>query len=368
MPARSSGCLFPWKGTAFFVEAIALGLFLYGWDRIPKWIHWGTGVVVGISGLISGILVVAANAWMNAPAGFDYVDSQYLNADPIAAMFNDAWFTQALHMSLAAFVATGFAVAGLHAFLLLRGKRPEFHRKAFMIAMVFAAIAAILQPISGDLSAKDVAVRQPAKLAAFEAHFHTEEEASLVIGGWPDVENRTVKYAVKIPKALSFLAHGNFSQEVTGLDQIDEELWPPVVPTHLAFQLMVGIGTLLAGLGVFFLLGRFKWKHWLEKKRVLQLFALAAPLGFIAVEAGWVVTEVGRQPWIINGIMKTSEALTPMPGIQYSFYFFTFVYLVLTAVVTLLMIRQIRVLHNPELKITLKKRDRKPPNVSVTNP
>lgn len=348
------GMPFSLEGTAFFIEAIALGLFLYGWDRLPKWIHWGTGMVVGISGLASGILVVAANAWMNAPTGFDYVNGEYLNADPIAAMFNEAWFTQALHMTLAAFVATGFAVAGLHAFLLWKGTRPDFHRKAFMIAMSFAAVAAILQPVSGDLSAKDVAKRQPAKLAAFEAHFHTEEGASLILGGIPDVETRSVKYAIKIPKALSFLAHGDFHSEVTGLDQIPEEEWPPVVPTHFAFQIMVGIGTLLAGLGIFFLLARWKWKHILEKKRILQLFALVTPLGYIALEAGWIVTEVGRQPWIIYGYMKTSEALTPMPGIQYSFYFFVAVYLLLTAVVGLLMMRQIKVLHNPDLKLTLK--------------
>ena len=165
------GMPFSLEGTAFFIEAIALGFFLYGWDKFNKWFHWFTGVIVGVSGLASGILVVAANAWMNSPAGFDYIDGQHVNIDPIKAMFNDAWFSQALHMSIAAFVATGFAVAGVHAFMILKGKNVYFHTKSFTIAAIFGCAAAIIQPLSGDISAKDVAVRQPAKLAAMEAHF-----------------------------------------------------------------------------------------------------------------------------------------------------------------------------------------------------
>src|SRR5690349_8227699 len=148
------GMPFSLEGTAFFIEAIALGFFLYGWDRFNRWFHWFTGVVVGVSGLASGILVVAANAWMNSPAGFDYVNGQFLNIDPIAAMFNEAWFSQALHMCLAAFVATGFAVAGVHAYMVLRKKNVLFHSKAFRIAAIFAAVSALLQPLSGDRSAK----------------------------------------------------------------------------------------------------------------------------------------------------------------------------------------------------------------------
>jgi cytochrome d ubiquinol oxidase subunit I len=204
------GMPFSLEGTAFFIEAIALGFFLYGWDRFNKWFHWFTGVIVGVSGLASGILVVAANAWMNSPAGFDHVNGQYLNIDPIKAMFNDAWFSQALHMTIAAFVATGFAVAGVHALMILKGKNVLFHTKSFTIAAMFGCVAALLQPLSGDISAKDVAIRQPAKLAAMEAHFHTEKSASLVVGGIPDVENKKVDYAIKLPGFLSFLAHGDF--------------------------------------------------------------------------------------------------------------------------------------------------------------
>src|SRR5690606_18828987 len=154
------------EGTAFFIEAIALGFFLYGWNRLKPWFHWATGVLVGLSGLASGILVVAANAWMNSPAGFDFVDGQYINIDPIRAMFNEAWFSQALHMTLAAFTATGFGVAGIHALMILRQKNVAFHTAAFRISALCASVAALLQPLSGDFSAKDVARRQPIKLAA----------------------------------------------------------------------------------------------------------------------------------------------------------------------------------------------------------
>lgn len=336
------GMPFSLEGTAFFIEAIALGFFLYGWDKFNKWFHWFTGIVVGVSGLASGILVVAANAWMNSPAGFDYVDGQYINIDPIAAMFNDAWFTQALHMTLAAFVATGFAVAGIHALMLLKNKNTDFHWKAFKIAIVYGGIAALLQPISGDLSAKDIAERQPAKLAAMEAHFETSKSAPLVIGGWPDEETKEVNYAIKIPGALSFLAHGDFDAEVIGLDQIPEENHPPVLITHIAFQIMVGLGMILVALSLLFFFSNWKKKDWQQKRWYLWLFVLATPLGFIALEAGWTVTEVGRQPWIINGFMRTEDALTPMPGIFYSFLIFTAVYVSLSVIVTFLLYRQIK--------------------------
>jgi cytochrome bd ubiquinol oxidase subunit I len=336
------GMPFSLEGTAFFIEAIALGFFLYGWDRFNKWFHWFTGVVVGISGLLSGILVVAANAWMNSPAGFDYVNGQYTNIDPIKAMFNDAWFSQALHMTIAAFSATGFAVAGVHALMIVKKKNVTFHSKAFTIAAVFACIAAILQPLSGDFSAKDVAKRQPAKLAAMEAHFETQNNAPLIIGGIPDEKNKKVDYALEIPGFLSFMAHGNFNAEVKGLDSIPEEHHPLVAITHYAFQVMVGLGMLMFALAIIYFIAKWKKRSWLQSNWLLKLFVAATPMGFIAVEAGWTVTEVGRQPWIIYGIMKTADAVTPMPGIRYSFYLFSAVYLSLSVIVMFMLYRQIR--------------------------
>lgn len=335
------GMPFSLEGTAFFIEAIALGFFLYGWDKLNKWFHWFTGIIVGVSGLASGILVVSANAWMNSPAGFDYANGEYLNIDPIKAMFNDAWFSQALHMTLAAFAATGFAVAGVHALMILHKKSIVFHVTAFRIAIVFGAIASLLQPISGDISAKDITKRQPAKLAAMEAHFKTEEAAPLIIGGIPDEETRTVKYAIEVPGMLSLLAHGDFKHEVTGLDKIPKENHPPVMVTHFAFQIMVGIGAFLMLASIMYFVSLRK-RSWYDRKWFLRLFVFAIPLGFIAVEAGWTVTEVGRQPWIIYNVMRTADAVTPMPGIAYSFYLFTAIYISLTIAVIFLLRRQIQ--------------------------
>ncbi|MBC7919548.1 MAG: cytochrome ubiquinol oxidase subunit I [Ferruginibacter sp.] len=339
------GMPFSWEGTAFFIEAIALGLFLYGWNRINRWVHWVTGVIVGISGVASGIFVVAANAWMNSPAGFDWVNGQAINVDPVAAMFNRAWFSQALHMTLAAFVSTCFAVAGIHALLLRRHENHPLHQPALKIALSFGAVAAFLQPISGDISAKSVAERQPAKLAAMEALFETSQPASLVLGGIPDETRQRVDYAIHLPGMLGFLAHGDFNAQVTGLDRIPRDQRPPVLVTHLAFQVMVGCGMLLMALGLAFVVIRWRFKHLLSHRTFLTVVALATPLGFLAVEAGWTVTEVGRQPWVIYGILRTKDALTPMPGLVYPLALFTGLYLVLAGLVTWLMVRQIKALH-----------------------
>jgi cytochrome d ubiquinol oxidase subunit I len=349
------GMPFSLEGTAFFIEAIALGFYLYGWDKFNRWFHWFTGVVVGVSGILSGILVVAANSWMNSPSGFTYKDGKYTNIDPIKAMFNDAWFSQALHMTIAAFAATGFAVAGIHALMILRKKNVSFHSIAFKIAAVFGIAAAVLQPLSGDISAKFVAKSQPAKLAAMEAHFTTGTNVPLIIGGVPDVKNKKVDYAVKLPGMLSLMIHGNTNAQVTGLDKIPVKDQPPVAVTHFAFQIMVALGMLMMAIGVLYLIATFKKKEWLRQPWFLKVFIAATPVGFIAVEAGWTVTEVGRQPWIINGIMRTADAVTPMPGIAYSFYLFTAVYVTLAIAVVFLLQRQIKMVPeiydtNPKLK------------------
>lgn len=336
------GMPFSLEGTAFFVEAIALGFFLYGWGKLNPWYHWFTGLLVGISGLASGILVLAANAWMNSPAGFDFVNGEYLNVNPVKAMFNDAWFSQALHMIIAAFIATGFAVAGVHAFMILKGKNLVFHTKAFKIAAISASIAALIQPLSGDISAKDVSRRQPEKLAAMEAHFHTETNADFILGGIVNENEHKVDYAIKIPGLLSFLSHGDFNAPVKGILDFPEQDRPPVAIVHYAFQIMIMLGVALMIISILYLLAILKKKSWLSKKWLFKLFVMAAPLGYIALEAGWVVTEVGRQPWIIYKIMRTSEAVTPMPGIAYTFYLFTLIFISLSLIVVFLLYRQIK--------------------------
>jgi cytochrome bd ubiquinol oxidase subunit I len=339
------GMPFSWEGAAFFIEAIALGLFLYGWDRLNKWVHLGSALLIGVAGVASGFFVIAANAWMNCPEGFDWVNGHAINIDPVDAMFNAAWISQSTHMVIAATVATGFAVAGLHALLLLKGKYPEFHRKAFRIALTFGAVAAIIMPISGDLSAKNVAKRQPEKLAAMESLFKTQEKAPLIIGGIPDAEKQEVRMAIHIPGFLSFLAHGNFNAEVTGLDQFPREDWPPVVLTHFSFQFMVLFGMILAAIALLYFLFLWKGQHILEKKWWLTMLTIVTPMGFLALELGWMVTELGRQPWIIYRIMRVKDAVTSMPGIVYPLSLISFVYIVLSLLSIFLMRRQIRYIH-----------------------
>jgi cytochrome bd ubiquinol oxidase subunit I len=297
---------------------------------------------VGLSGLLSGILVVAANAWMNSPAGFTYSNGIYSNIDPVKAMFNPAWFSEALHMCLAAFAATGFAVAGVHALMIVRKRNIDFHTKAFRIAAIFACTAAILQPLSGDHSAREVADRQPAKMAAMEGLFQTGTHVPLLVGGIPNEKTGQVKYGIEIPGMLSFMIGGNTHTMVRGLDAFPVEDRAPVLVTHLAFQIMVALGTLMAGISILYFFILWKKRDFDKNRWLLRLFAFATPLGFIAVEAGWTVTEVGRQPWILHGILRTKDAVTPMPGIQYTFYLFTAVYLSLAFFVVLLLYRQIK--------------------------
>jgi cytochrome d ubiquinol oxidase subunit I len=335
------GMPFSLEGFAFFTEAIFLGIYLYGWDRISPRAHLWSGVAVALSGTASGIFVVTANAWMNSPAGFELVNGRVTNVDPIAAMLNPAAFQQTLHMTLAAFAATGFAVAGIHAFLLLFDPVNAFHRRALSVALLVGAPAALLQPLSGDISARQVASRQPVKLAAMEAHFETMPGAPLTVGGWPDMEAGTVRYAIKIPYGLSLLAFHDPKAIVKGLNDFPREDWPNVPIVHLAFQVMVALGTYLALVSLWVAWTALRGREPAANRRLLQAIALAAPMGFIAIEAGWTVTEVGRQPWVIHGVLRTADAVTPMPGLIVPFLLFTLLYCFLGVIVVWLLYRQI---------------------------
>ncbi len=335
------GIPFSLEGLAFFVEAIFLGIYLYGWERVPKTVHWFAGVMVLLGGMMSGIFVVTANAWMNTPVGFSVVDGKVTNIDPIAAMLNPSSFSQALHMTLAAFIAVGFAVAGIHAYFLRRDPDNAFHRKAFAIALCVGGIIAILQPISGDISAKRLAKHQPIKLAAMEGQWETERGAPLRIGGIPDEEAEETRYAIEIPKALSFLVHFDFNAEIMGLKDVPPENRPPVVVVHFAFQIMVACGMVMIVAGI---LGG--WLAWRRKglpinNWYLKFITFCTPLGFIAIEAGWTVTEVGRQPWIIYNYMRTADAVTSMPHLVIPFIGFTLLYIFLSIIVVILLRRQI---------------------------
>ncbi len=335
------GMPFSLEGFAFFTEAIFLGVYLYGWDRISPRAHLWAGILVAVSGAISGVFIVIANAWMNTPTGFDLVNGLPANIDPIGAIFNPAALQQTLHMTLAAYAATGFAVAGIHAFLLLRDPLNAFHRRALTIGIMVGAPAALLQPLSGDLSAQNVARYQPAKLAAMEALFTTQAGAPLVIGGLPDMENREVKFGLEIPYGLSLLAYHDPRATVQGLDSIPRADWPHVPTVHLAFQIMVGIGSLMALVALWSLSVLLRRQELATRPLLLKAIAACAPLGFLAIEAGWTVTEVGRQPWIIHGVLRTSQAVTPMPGLVYTMLGFSLLYIFLGIVVAYLLYAQI---------------------------
>jgi len=340
------GMPFSLEGFAFFTEAIFLGIYLYGWDRVSPLAHWLSGVAVAISGAASAVFVLAVNGWMNAPRGFTVGPDGPELIDPIAAMLNPFWIPNSIHMLIAAYMATAFGAAAIHAFMLLRDPTNRFHRLALGIALMIGGAAALAQPISGDLTARAVAEHQPIKLAAMEAHWETEACASLVIGGIPDEVAGETRYAIRIPCGLSLLAEHDPDAVIMGLNEVPRELRPPVLITHLAFQIMVGIGTLLIGVTL--------WAAWLawrrrglpESRRLWWVLVLCGPLPFIAIQAGWVVTEVGRQPWIIYDVMRTAEAVTPMPGLIVPFTTFTLLYIVLSVIVVALVRRQ--VLRSPQ--------------------
>jgi len=337
------GMPFSMEGFAFFLEAIALGVYLYGWDRVSPRVHLGSGIVVALSGLVSGVFVVAVNAWMNTPRGFRLTESgEITDVNLWNAFFTPAFPSQATHMALAAYTSVGFAVLGIHAFRLLKAPDSAFHRAAVRVVLPMVIIATPLQVISGDSSAKHIAEHQPAKLAAAEALFETQRGAPLLVGGIPDPETRTVTFAFHLPKGLSFLAKGDFDAEVQGLDRVPREDWAPITITHLSFQVMVGAG--------FTMLGVALWGAWLlvrkkklaEQRRFLWAATLSAPLGLLAVETGWMVTEVGRQPWIIHGVMRTRDAVTPMPNLVVTLAFTCLLYLLLGVVVAVMLRRYVQ--------------------------
>jgi cytochrome d ubiquinol oxidase subunit I len=333
------GMPFSLEGFAFFTEAIFLGVYLYGWNRIGPRMHLTAGVLVAISGALSAIFVVDANAWMNTPTGFRLEHGQIVDVHPFVAMANPAALAETLHMTLAAYASLGMAVAGLHAFLLLRQPTDGFHKRALIVALMIGAPASVLQPISGDIAGRMVADTQPVKLAAMEGEFRTQARAPLRIGGIPDARAHETRWDIEIPGGLSFMAYHDFNATVRGLDDFPVDRWPPVVIVHLAFQVMVGLGTLLAVIGLWAMWDLVRRRDF--GKRLLIALSVAAPFGFICVEAGWTVTEVGRQPWIVAGILRTADAVTPMPGLIVPFLTFTVLYLFLGVIVTWLMYNQV---------------------------
>lgn len=323
------GLPFSLEGVAFFTEAIFLGIYLYGRERVSPGLHLFSGVMVAVSGAASAFFVTLVNTFMNNPAGFTPTPGGPTDVQPLVAMFSPGWQYQTAHVLLSCYQAAAFAMAGIHAFVLLRYRGAAFHRKALSVALPLACITALLQPLVGDLSAKHVARAQPVKLAAMEGHYETQRGAPIRVG---DLE---------IPKGLSILAFADPDAEVKGLNDFPRDEWPPVAKVHLAFQVMVGTGSLMALLALVTLVHRWRKKAWPEGRWMTWAWLVSGPLGVVALEAGWLVTEWGRQPWIIRGVMRTADAVTPVPHLSAPFWTFTAVYLFLGVMVVFLMVRQV---------------------------
>jgi cytochrome bd ubiquinol oxidase subunit I len=333
------GMPFSLEGFAFFAEAIFLGIYLYGWDRVSPGLHLASGVAVAVSGAASAFFVTLANAWMNVPAGFDLAGGAAVQVRPFVAMFPPGWAHEVIHVLLSCYVATGFAVAGIHAFFLLRDPASAFHRAALRIALGVGAAAALLQPVSGDFSARKVAETQPVKLAALEGQFETVRGAPLRIGGIPDVERMETRWAIEIPRALSLLAFHDPDAEVKGLLAFPREVWPNPLLVHLSFQVMIALGTLLATVAAIWLVLRVRRRA--EPAWYLRAVVFAAPAGFLALEAGWLVTEWGRQPYAVWGVLRTADSVTPVANLALPLAGFTLLYVFLGVMTAVLLWRQI---------------------------
>jgi cytochrome bd ubiquinol oxidase subunit I len=335
------GLPFSLEGVAFFTEAIFLGIYLYGRERASPRLHLFSGVMVALSGAASAFFVTLVNVFMNDPSGFTPSPEGPTDIQPLVAMFSPGWQYQTAHVLLSCYQASAFAMAGIHAFVLLRHPGSAFHRKALSVALPLACLTALAQPLVGDFLAKHAAKAQPVKLAAMEGQFETERGAPLRLGGLPDVETATTSHALEVPYGLSILAFGDPDAEVKGLKEFPREDWPPVAKVHLSFQLMVGTGSAMALLALVTLVLRWRRREWPSGRRMMRAWLLASPLGVVAMEAGWLVTEWGRQPWIIHGVMRTAEAVTPVPHLAAPFWTFTVVYLFLGVTVVFLLGRQV---------------------------
>jgi cytochrome d ubiquinol oxidase subunit I len=320
------GLGFALEGFSFFIEAIFIAIYVYGWDRLAPRLHFLSGLPVAIAGVTGSLFVISVNGWMNHPVGFELRDGRAVDARPWSALFGNAHFWhEFVHMYFAAYIVAGFIVAAVYAWGFLRGRRGRYERAALTIALSAAAIAAPLQIVIGDWAAREVAKAQPVKLAAMEGLAHTTTGAPEHLFGWYDGEK--VVYGIEIPRLLSLLAFHDPNATVQGLDTVPPADRPPVNVVRLAFQTMVGIGTLLALLGVTFLYVRFRRGRLPASPWFYRAVVAAGPLSAVALIAGWVTTEVGRQPWVVYGLMRTSEAVTGAHGIPMGFGTLIVVYL-----------------------------------------
>jgi len=343
------GLPFSAEGFAFFLEAIFLGLYLYGWNRLRPVHHWLAGLPVAASGAASSIFVVMANSWMNTPSGFKLTDGRLTSVDPIAAALNPSTPTETIHMLVSAYVVTGFVVASVYAVGLLRGRNDAFHRRAMMLGMAIAAVAILLAGITGDNSARFVYGAQPAKFAAMEGLYATTRGAPLHLGGIPSDSQHRVLFAIEVPYGLSLLAAFDPNAEIRGLDSFPADQRPNPVLVHLSFDTMVGLGTGLGLLALVFWLSVLRFRRISSSRWLLWLVVIGGPAAVITMEAGWFVTEFGRQPWIVYGIIRTTAAATSAPGLGILFAVFLAIYIALAVTLSRLLLLLAR--HNREQRV-----------------
>ena len=337
------GLPFTAEGFAFFIEAIFLGLYLYGWNRLSPVVHWITSIPIAVSGALSSVFVVMANAWMNSPSGFHLDTSgRLLDVDPVAAALNPSTPTEDPHMLVSAYVVTGFLVAAVYAVGILRRRDDALHRRGLVLGMSMAAVAIVLAGITGDTSARFIYQAQPAKFAAMEGLYQTVRGAPIHLGGIPiDSEHRVVG-AIEIPYLLSLLAALDPGAEVRGLDSFPPNDRPNPVLVHLSFDTMAGLGTLIGLTAALFWLLYMYRRAIPRSRRLLWLIVAAGPASVVAMEAGWFVTEFGRQPWIVYGILRTSEAATTAPALGPTFVIFFAIYIGLAITTARLLLLQAR--------------------------
>jgi cytochrome d ubiquinol oxidase subunit I len=312
------GLGFAVEGFSFFMEAIFIGIYVYGWDRLSPRMHLLSGIPIILTGLTGSFMVIAVNGWMNHPTGFTLTDGKVTDVHPVDALFGNPHFWHELvHMYLAGYIVTGFLVAAAYAFCRLRGRWGRYERTALAIPLTIAALASPVQVLVGDWAARSVADSQPTKLAALEGLGHTEKGAPVHILGW--YTDDQVKYGIAIPKMLSLLAFHDPNATVQGLDAVPADERPPVNVVRVAFQAMVGIGTMLAALGALVLFVRIRRRRLPESVWFYRALLLAGPASLVALIAGWVTTEVGRQPWVVYRVMRTADAVTGADGIPVAY-------------------------------------------------
>jgi len=300
--------------TAFFLESGFLGIMLFGWNKVSRHMHFLATCLVSIGTILSSFWILAANSWMQTPAGYTILDGKFTVTDFHAAIFNPSTVVRMLHMSTAALETSTFVVAGVSAYFLLKGSYPAIFRRSLTIALIMAAMFAPIQMVIGDLSGRMVVQHQPAKLAAMEAHWETNGDggAPFAILAFPDVRAERNTFEISIPNGLSLLATHSFHGRVSGLKDFPRENRPSVPVLFLTFRIMAGIGTLLL---LVIAWGFFLWKKGklFEHRPFLWTLFVIHPLGFLAVLTGWITTEVGRQPWLVYGLMRTADGISPIP-------------------------------------------------------